>query len=52
MLKQAKKSPALKQPSPGKVASRNLMGMKDGGACCAPTPASPVNLHKKLAGAC
>ncbi len=36
----------------GKFVGRDLMKLKDGGACCVPTPAEPISLHKKMAGAC
>ena len=36
----------------GKVVDRNVMKMKDGGACCVPTPAEPMRLHYKMAGGC
>lgn len=58
MAKQQKSPKPYKSPVKGandegrKFVARNLMKMKDGGACCVPTPAEPVSLHKKLAGAC
>ena len=36
----------------GKYVCRDMEKMKDGGECCVPTPAEPVNLHKRMAGAC
>ena len=36
----------------GKLVVRDMLKMNDGGQCCVPTPADPVNLHKRMAGAC
>lgn len=54
--KQAKPASAPRMPKGndegGKFVARNVAKMKDGGQCCVPTPAEPVSLHKRLAGAC
>ena len=59
MVKQSKSpTPAKTAAMPkgndegGRFVDHNLVQMKDGGACCVPTPAEPVRLMKKLAGAC
>ncbi len=36
----------------GRYVERNIAKLNDGGECCVPTPAEPVNLHKRMAGAC
>ncbi len=55
-MKAPKQAKAPKMPKGndegGKLVERNMAKMKDGGECCVPTPAEPVNLHKRLAGAC
>ena len=54
--KQSKSPPPVSQrkvsDEGGKFVDHNLMKMKDGGACCVPTPAEPVRLHYKMAGGC
>lgn len=48
------KAPAMKSGNDegGKLVERDQMTLNDGGECCVPTDAEPVNLHKRLAGAC
>ena len=48
------KTPAMPRGNDegGKLVQRNMLELKDGGQCCVPTPAEPVSLHKRLAGAC
>ena len=56
MAKQSASTKAVKAPKGndegGKFVARDLLKMKDGGACCVPTAAEPVRLHAKMAGAC
>lgn len=55
---QSKSSPSQQRRAQKQVKAaegyqdRNLAALNDGGESLAPTDAEPVNLHKRMAGAC
>lgn len=52
MAKQSKQKSSPSSVKGGKLVDRNLLGVNPKKEQFEPTPAAPMNQHKKMAGAC